>query len=441
MKHLTNISRMPENRLACLAAVSLSLLAVSTSHALESTSTVTGGVFNDSATWQVGGVPVSGGNNTFYLQSGAEVTLNSDFASTYAAAPVGIAKLDNATLNIASSGMLRFNGALASQNQAAIYFAAGSSTVNIQSGGYVYSPRVTFNTAVSGNLNISGTLTTLVGGLNYGANSSATITLNTGGVYQTSATGLNTSVNAGSSSVYNISGGTMIFSNPSGVIAGSSHSSVWNVSSGTVDYSGYGFAWGVPLANFNWTGGTMANVSGIVHAPMLNVVLGDFGSSANTRIDINNQRVSDTAKTWDIANTALSKNQGTIQFDIYDTASSDAIEGGTGAWNLTTGVKIEIGFAGDLITNAEDYIGQSFNLFTGFSNYAGLNAEVLAALWFDGINYWEITFDSNLSTDGSVTIASMTAVPEPSVIGLAVAGLGLALFRHRKTRRSATSIA
>lgn len=407
----------------------LCLLVVPVAQAIDSTSTSLGGAFNAPTTWQVGGVPVSGASNSFAVQSGAIVTTSSDFAS----ANISIARMLGGTLTVQSGGSVRYNGAVGLDNQSTLNFIAGASTVNIESGGYVHSPRISFAASTSATFNISGSLNVSAGGLAYGVGSSATYNISTGGVYRIAAS----SLGGAGTSVYNVSGGTLLFALPAGSSALSANATTWNISSGKVDYSGYAYSWGNPTGNFNWTGGTMANVYNITQATMRNVVVGDFGASANTILDIN---TGNTAHTWDLTSVGMTKTLGTFQFDIFSTTSSDSITS-TGVWSLTSGVKIDLGYAGGLISDVNDYIGQSFTLFNGLTNFTNMNAQVLAATWFDGTNTYDVTFTSNLNTNGSVTIASMAAVPEPSTMALAALGLGFAFFRTLKLGRSSRRVA
>lgn len=420
----------PSSRAAGICAA-IALASLTASHAAMITSTPAGGVFSVGASWVGGNPPVT--DDAFTVVSASTITLDSAFSTQSA----GGTAIDGGTLTVANGGSLGFSGSTNSLTSANI-LTTGTSTINVQSGGSI--SNLTVSSGGSTTINISGTVgmsrnDPYNGSLGYTANnSSITVNVNTGGVLNYGGRSFGGVAANSQQTTINIAGGTFNYTNTQSSQNWTSSTTLnsVNMSAGVMDLRGRAIGWNTSNGqSLTWTGGTIANVYG--NGGFSNQILDDFGDGAGQIIDINNQIVSGTAQSWNIGTTAMSATQGKIQFDIYSTTSSDSIAGGTGLLDLGAGVTIALGYVGGTITDPNDFLGQNYVLFSGFSSYAALDATVTSALWNDGTQTWEVTFLNNLSTDGSVTISGITAVPEVSTWHLFALGLlGLMIVRRRR---------
>lgn len=395
---------------------------------------ITGDFFADTS-WAETGGPATGGADRVTINSGADITLSSAFSGTSSS----VVTLAGGKLTVANGGSL----SSPTGGTVNILNFTASSTLDIAAGGSVSGSRIALtNGSTVATININGTLTLSPSSAPYNMANGANLILNigTGGLVQQNVgttTVLNTQSNRRTD--LNINGGRYEYTGVTDLPLGNDDlgngRAAITISSGRFDIGGRNVTWNpAETANtFTYTGGTLANFYGVANQGMLDLVVANFGNSAAKTIDINNQRVDATARTLNLGTAGLSATLGTLQFDIYGATTADQLTG-SGVFTLGTGVLIDLGYVGGPI-DTQALVGQTYQLFD-LENYSGLDATVSSTTWEDGIQSYTVAFTNNLAIDGTVTIASLTAIPEPSSLALLFGATSL-LFATQTRRRRA----
>lgn len=435
----TSIKTSP-SRLRLTAAALLASSLASISSAVDySSEAVTGDFFADSS-WIGSGVPITGTNDRLTIGSGADITLSGTFAGTASS----VVTLAGGNLTVADGGAL--SGPTGGTVNVITF--TSSSVLNIEAGGSVTGGRIgTITTAETlATINIAGSLTltptsstTSPYALQNSGLTVLTFNVSTGGLFRQNGSAISAfNVQSNRRANLNVSGGTYEYSGATDIPLGNNDGGNGRlelaISSGRFDIGGRNLTWNAAETNtFSYTGGTLANFYGVTDQGMRDLVAANFGNSAAKTIDINNQRVAATAQTLDLGTADLTASLGTLQFDIYGTTTADQLIG-AGVFDLESGVLIDIGYAGGLI-NATALNGQTYQLFD-LTDYSGLDATVASTVWDDGTQSYNVAFTNNLATNGTITISSLTAIPEPSSFALAFGATAL-LFASQTRRRRA----
>lgn len=426
------------SRLRLTAAAIIGASLCQTAGAADYTSNAVTGDFFADASWAETGSPVTGGADRVTINTGADITLSGAFSGT---AP-SLVTLAGGKLTVAAGGALSGpTGGTAN----VLNFTA-SSVLDIATGGSVTGARIALtNGTTVGTINVNGSLTLTptnasTAPYNHANGAQLIFNIGSGGLVQqngASGTILNTTSNRRTD--LNINGGTYEYTGASDLHLGNngtgSGRAAINITSGRFDLGGRNVLWDSTRSNtFSWTAGTVANIYGVTDQSMNDLVVNNFGNSAAKTIDINNQRVAATAQTLNLGTAGLSASLGTLQFDIYGTTTADQITG-AGVFTLGSGVLIDIGYAGGPI-DAIALAGQTYQLFD-LTDYSGLDATVSSTVWDDGLQSYNVSFTNNLALDGTITIASLTAIPEPSTFAFGLGAAALLLASQTRRRRAA----
>lgn len=254
-----------------------------------------------------------------------------------------------------------------------------------------------------------------------------TINVSSGSVEATNTSNMvNTTVNI-SGGVFRTGGSSAISTN-----------SVLNLTGGSFSYTN-------GIANFNsstnlgtWSGGRITTNTSTFN---LNVASGTFfsklsGNSANVW-DLSDKSAKQTFSTT--SSTAANITGGQIEFGIYSSAANDndMISFTSAGLTLSSGVSLNIVAGTTLTGETSDYIGKSYKLFDrGTLSYSTLSPSISATyLNISGTDYL-VGWTNNLTTDGSLTIASLTAssIPEPSTFAVLAGLTTLAFITTRRVR-------
>ncbi len=417
-------------RLLSVTLIAASIIAASpASRAASYTTRDTGDTWkyiNRPNDWPNNLYPPSGSNHNFTIAPGFVLSATVPFTSTYVGGTsVGTANLrDGTTLAIQSGGSLVYNGS-SPLNQTVVFFSGTSASLSISKGGHVFAPRIT--TGVAGALsvlNVSGSLAMLAGGFAYGPLAGTTgggsnylINVNSGGVVDFAAPNLgqNNAVNTDRNRyTLNVAGGRFLFSSTTAgatILANGNGRGIINLSGGDLDLAGREVYWAQNSGTtnaFNWSGGTLSNVYGISGTGSGQVTSGTFiralstsGSTAKI-IDINNQRISPTAKTWTVG--AASGTGGIIQFDVSSTNNNDndKIAVIASPFSLSSAVKAEIRFR-QPVKDPLVYKGKTYGFFTGLSGT--MNSASGSDFWWHAENTYYVEPITANSFQNSGTIA------------------------------------
>src|SRR5690606_31367506 len=105
---------------------------------------------------------------------------------------------------------------------------------------------------------------------------------------------------------------------------------------------------------------------------------------------------------------------------------------GNGDFILTSDVKLRLDAIGPLSGVSSEYVGAAYKLFND-GDYDDITPTLLPVVWNIGGTDYNVGFNNTLSTDGTLTVSSLQAVPEPaSVSALVAAGVLLASRRRRR---------
>jgi hypothetical protein len=362
----------------------LSLSVVSPSSAQTLSNGTGGGDFATGSTWAGGTAPTT---QAFNVVAGDTVIGNSGLSYS-----TGQNNNIFGTLTVntgASIIMGRHNYSLTASNT--------GSVTNI-SGGTLSVDRLSSPGGSNAAINVSaGTLTIRT---NIGVAATAyTITLS-GGTIDSATTGF--------SSTLFITGGTLIMRNGIGGLGG--------------------------LTTGTWNGGTIVTNTSTLGSSASSPIINAWKSNAANSLTLS----SATTKQTLTLGSAVSSTQGHLGFSIYSATANDndLLAVGANALSLTSGVNLDISGV-SLGGAATDYIGSTYQLFSSSNAtpYANINATISATALNIGGTTYDVTWINNLASNGSLTIASLTAstIPEPSTyaafVGITV--LGLTLYRRQ----------
>ncbi len=358
-----------------------------------------GGDFATGSTWNGGIAPLGASAPTFRILSGDTVTANTGVnynrvnnnveifgtLNVTSGASVVTGRLNNGTagapLHVENSTINVTGGTLSISRISPSTFA-GTNTINVSGGEFIFRDGVAQNLAMSPAYiyNISNT-----------------------GVFRT----------AGSfNSATNLNGGTIIFESMGKFIGGT----------------------------FTWTGGTVFLSSGSAYSGADgNRIFNAWNSNASNVLAFSSQSTKQTLTFGTTSYPAVNGTQGTLSFNIYSSAANDndlLNFIGTSSISLGSGVGLRLNGV-SLGGVANDYLGQSYKLFditTGV--YSNLTPTIAATTWNIGGTDYEIGWTNHLATNGTLTIASITAIPEPSAFA-ALGGLAALAFAssRRRSRR------
>jgi len=359
--------------------VTLSVLGIVTSVAGASTfnsNGTGGGNWTSTDTW-ISGVPTTG---SFTVKTGDTVTAS------------------NVTLDCGSSTNPQIYGTLNLNN--------GSSFTGFN--------RINYSgTTDGGVINLNGS--TLTGTYLYSQTHPLTVNVNSGGV-------LNTPVAASSNTTVNVNtGGTFNVIGTAGTI---------NLNGGTmVDTDGATNQFPVT----SWTGGTYVVNTATQSSATITNLSARLASNANNVLDLSNKS---TKQTYTTNNSIVKLTGGIVRLHVYSATDDDSDQFNyvtLGAFDFSSNVTLQFNDQGPLPGTATDYVGKSYKLFTpSKASYYSLILPTLAATqWNIGGNEYNVTFTNTLSTDGMLTVNSLSAVPEPAALALLGLAGALALRRRR----------
>jgi len=196
-----------------------------------------------------------------------------------------------------------------------------------------------------------------------------------------------------------------------------------SISGGTVDLGGARVTIS-DTSTFTWTGGTLSNV---------NRFQGDNATNQTLTNDGGTFLVNTNSRTDDLM--SYDNGTGTTVFQINNDGSTDAELSqytGGGVWDLSSGtVAVNFGSYTPQVNDSWDFTA----LGPGASTFLATGANV-ASVSDDGL--WNVTWDtSNWASAGQLTISNVSAVPEPTALGLAALGLATLLVGRRRRGRNA----
>lgn len=271
----------------------------------------------------------------------------------------------------------------------------GARTINIYGGGYLSMEfgSGTYNVGNGGRLQIRGN-----------SIAAGTMNINTGGTVTVLQGGT-------SNQLYNLNGGYLVYEN------------------GLLD-----------IGTITWAGGTVTSNgfgSSINNYRMQRFVAGLNSNAANVwNLSSKTEKVVAVVESGtNVGTNTVSK--GTVEFDVYSSAANNADQikfENSGRLNFTADVVFNINGV-NLTGNVGDYVGSTYQLFDYASgNYSGILASISSTIWNIGGSDYEVTFTNNLASNGSITVDTLTLVPEPaSAAALLGAGLlGFAALRRRR---------
>ncbi|NLF39649.1 hypothetical protein GX586_09405 [bacterium] len=346
------------------------MLASLTAHGVLRLSNGTGGgLFNDTATWADGVVPLQSAD-TWCINANDVVTIPNDYSWVR-----NVINSNEGTLVIEPRGLLS-QGRMYGQFANWVIVSHGTATVTrlaLPAGGTLM--------VLGGDFHISDSIATSAGFL--------------------------------------LDGGRLRFGSSMGATI---------VSNGVLDKKLGGLTFG---GTFTWVGGTVANAVPTTNtergqiSKMNDGCTFDQNNQTYTNIPVtinfNNVQLRPLAQA------------GTFQFDVYSATDNDcdAITNLPASSVLSNGVNVVVGCGNGLPGVWSDYTGVSYRVFQVNGSYATLNPSVPNAFWTwlgDGKTY-EVVFANNISIDGSVMVDAIV-IPEPA-LGL-LAGL-LAALRMRRS--------
>jgi hypothetical protein len=122
-----------------------------------------------------------------------------------------------------------------------------------------------------------------------------------------------------------------------------------------------------------------------------------------------------------------------MSYDSSFTGTDYNFDFGTG-----TGVKMLL-LGDNLAGTASDYVGKSYQLVLDQKGAIGTNlaqANVPDQNWTINGKLFLVHFDiSTFASTGTVTVGSITSVPEPSAAGVVIGSVAVAMLRHSRRRR------
>ncbi len=372
-------------------AVAMALLSATSinSHAATlATSKAVTGSWSDTASW-TGSLAPANTVNTFSIVAGANIT-----ATDVAYIGTGVAadtNLVTGTLTIGSGANFTSIGKISS--------GSATGTINIKDGGKLTADSInpgSGSNTVTVNISNSGQLT--INDLSY---KNVTVNINSGGKMY--------SADNGSSTTYvNLNGGSYI-----------------NTRAG---------ASAIPTT---WTGGTLVLNSGTNQytSTYSGNLATAFSGNSNNVLVLSNQTTKQTLTIFSTTFNAAGAN-GTVRFNVYSATADDCdlmtYAGTIGNYSLGNSVHFQILSGVDLSGVAGDYLGKTYKLVNDSTSYTDINAVVDASVWSIGGAEYNVAFTNNLSTNGTVTVASIDLVnaPEPASAGLF--GLGAFFLLARK---------
>jgi hypothetical protein len=297
----------------------------------------------------------------------------------------------------------------------------------------------TINSFVYGTLNVGTGTTLTMGRLNSGVVSSGIVNINGGNM---TVVRLADGTTTGSANVVNISSGnftvqgnavstTSVTLNVSGGVY-----DVNNSTFGTLNLSGSGkmivrqggFGGLLP----SWAGGTIQVQTGTLGSTATNALFNPWKSNDANRLDLS---FTTTKQTLTLG-TGVNSTMGTLGFNIYGFTNNDSDRlamTSTHALTLSSGVDLSItGLS--LAGTTTDYIGKSFQLFSVNSGiYTNINPTIAPSVFTIGGTDYDVVWGNTLNSNGSLTINSLSVIPEPGTLALVGIALGsLLLFRRRK---------
>lgn len=382
-----NTSSFP--RLLRVSTISLlafaSLLPVSAQVTINSNGTG-GGDWATGSTWVGGSVPPN--FDSWVILTGDTVTAGSD------------AFYNNASRSNVVYGTLNINTGASITIARLNPSATSSGTINVAGGSF--SVDGIANSAVEGTLltiNVSaGSLTTR--STNAGIYSDKAVINLSGGTVNYAATQLKAATH--------ITGGTMIL----------------NGVTGTSSLTGF--------ATSTWNGGTVAiNTSSLGNQTQTNNLINRWGENAANVLALSSKTEKQTLALG--GNASLS--QGNLHVNLYSATDSDNDQINFASHSLTLGSNVQISLFGTSLTGTvEDYLGTSYKLFDGSSSYDNINASIAATVLNIGGADYTVGWINNLSTDGTLTIDTLSVIPEPSTYAFlgGLSALGLCLLRRRR---------
>jgi hypothetical protein len=185
-----------------------------------------------------------------------------------------------------------------------------------------------------------------------------------------------------------------------------------------------------------WNGGTIVTNSSTGSSGYMLTAEGTQLMNLWSTTDVNVLQLSDktTKQTLTFQGNATAT-QGQLHVNIYSsTANDNDVLGafGTNSLNLNSGVDITLSGV-SLAGTTGDYIGKSYKLFNS-TLYTGIQATVTSTVLNIGGTDYSVDWINTLSTDGTLTIANLYNIPEPSTYALllGVGALGYIAFRRRR---------
>ncbi len=365
----------------------------------------------DTATWAGQTVPVNGIQGV-KIVTGSTVTassVNPDTGVTWdgLASPTNMSLFVAGTLNISADKTKNTRSAFTNVQYLSSVAGDTAGTININGGAVT-----AFSCSQDGNLTTLLTINVTNGGsltLNYSGGSPvakwATIVVGMGGTY----TGR--SLSPTSTGQFKLNGGTYI----NNYVNQPSLLSEWK--SGEVIIAGVG------TTNYR---SNFQDLATSLSSDSRNVLsFASTGTVAKHTLTSN-------------SNYSFSVTQGNIIFNVYSSGANDCdliSVSGTGDISMTSDVLISVRGV-NLTGTAESYVNKVYRLINeGTPSYGNVLATLNSAVWTISGQDYNVTFTNNLSTNGTLTVASITAVPEPAAFGMTALGC-FAMILCRPSRGS-----
>ena len=331
-----------------------------------------GGSWTSTSTWDSKGIPL---NSSLTVKAGDTVTATNVTLDGAAQHPVVYGTLNINSSTFTNIGRFNYTG------------TSGGGIVNINNSTVVAAYFWSGSSSITANINNGSVVTA-------NTSSSTMVNVNTGGTFNNAS---------GSAGTISILGGTLINT------AGSATTSLiaaWNGGTDVINTTSQSYSTSDPLNNL-------------------------WSSNANNVLDLSSKT---SKQTYTTNNSTFTAKGGILRMHVYSSAANDSdlmtyVTSGT--YKIPSAVTLQFADQGPLPGTIADYLGKSYKLFNVSGSYSTITPVLAATQWNIGGAEYNVTFANTLSTNGTLTVSTLTAAPEPAVLSLLGVGGIMALRRRR----------